>query len=403
MMIFTLFVAAFAAISTAQCQEVTETVTSCTTSYSEFAPSTAIRTAYYTSTFTYSFSITSTTQETITVTPVATTFTDVVNVTSTTITTITSVPAAVTVPASSGFFPLINRPNALGPAPTPAIIGRHRRGLIESRAQHLDRVKRLPKTPAGNTSGFIVLPNGSAQSLSRDFITDVVCNVAVNINSTQTTVVTATPVTELLVPATATAVSTSTFTVTETVLEVDAQPTEYAACQPNNVGKYHCHITFCHLSISNKSNTVCQSTTSWASRTSPSTSTASSSHPQRASPSPTLWFSTRHPPLTAASPVKTRRSALVPSTRLQSEPATCNSPMARLVPPYPRCQPLPCSHPSHCPRPTQACPTPLHPAPRTPRVTTRSCTCPPAPALHQPATRPWSPSRHPFPAPSKAR
>ncbi|KAJ8111786.1 hypothetical protein OPT61_g5706 [Boeremia exigua] len=234
-MILTVLVAAFAAFSTAQCQEVTETVTRCTTSYSEFAvPTESIKTASYFTTFTYNFSITSTTQETVTVTPLATTFTDVVNVTSTTTTTVISVPAATTIAAPAGFFPLINRPIALA-APTPTTVGRHRRGLIESRAEHLQRVKRLPKTPSGNTSGFIVLPNGDAQSLARGFPAHVDCQVIVNINSTTTTTVTGTPVTEVLVPATATAVSTSTFTVTETINEVDAQPTEYAACQANNV------------------------------------------------------------------------------------------------------------------------------------------------------------------------
>ena len=49
--------------------------------------------------------------------------------------------------------------------------------------------------------------------------------------------VTGKPVTSVLVPITATAVSTETLTTTETVVSVAAQPTEYAACQSNNVGE----------------------------------------------------------------------------------------------------------------------------------------------------------------------
>lgn len=234
-MILPLFIAAIAAISAAQCQEITETVTRCTTSYSEFPVPTGstIETLSTYATITNNMTITTTTQQTITVTPAATTFTDVVNATTTVTTTVTSVPAATTMPAPVGFFPLINAPAA---TPT-AFIGRHRRATIDTRAQHLEKVKRLPKTPKGNTGGFIVLANGHGQSLNRIYPWQVTCRYTVNINSTTTVVVTALPQTETLVPATATAVSTSTTTATETIIEIEAQPTEYAACQPNNVGK----------------------------------------------------------------------------------------------------------------------------------------------------------------------
>ncbi|KAJ4379202.1 hypothetical protein N0V86_005246 [Didymella sp. IMI 355093] len=233
-MILTLFVAALAAVSSAQCQEVTETVTRCTTSYSEFPLPTGstIETSFVYATITNHLSINSTTQQTITVTPVATTFTDVFNTTTTVTTTVTSVPAAITVPTPVGFFPLINTAAA-----TPTALGRHRRALIETRAQHLEKVKRLPKTPTGNTGGFIVLLDGQGQSFDRTFATNVTCRVTTNINSTTTIVVTGLPQTETLVPATATAVSTSTVTATETVIQIEATPTEYAACQPNNVGE----------------------------------------------------------------------------------------------------------------------------------------------------------------------
>lgn len=191
-----------------------------------------VETAYIYATTTNSFAITSTTQDTITVTPSATTFTDVVNVTSTIFTTVTSVPAATTLSAPAGFFPLMN---AGIPTATATAIGRHRRASIESRAEHLHKIKR--QTAPGNTGGFLVLPNGDAQSLNRIYPHSVECRISININSTETVIVTGDPKTEVLVPATATAVSTSTFSVTETIIEVQAQATEYAACQPNNVGK----------------------------------------------------------------------------------------------------------------------------------------------------------------------
>lgn len=210
-------------------------MTRCTTSYSMFPVPTGstIETFSTYTTITNNMTITSTTQEIITVTPAATTFTDVVNTTTTVTTTVTSVPAATTIPTPVGFFPIINTPSA---TPT-AAIGRHRRAMVETRAHHLEKVKRLPKTPEGNTGGFIVLPNGQGQSLNRVYASEVTCRYTVNINSTTTVVVTALPQTETLVPATATAVSTSTTTSTETIIEIQAQPTEYAACQPNNVGK----------------------------------------------------------------------------------------------------------------------------------------------------------------------
>lgn len=238
-MFLPLFIAALAAVSKAQCQEITETVTRCTTSYSEFPlPTGSItETSFVYATVTNNMTVTTTTQDTITVTPAATTFTDVVNTTTTVTTTITSVPAATTIPAPVGFFPLINTPTAIAAATGTSFVGRHRRAMVETRAQHLKKVKRLPKTPEGNTGGFIMFADGQGQSFDRAHPVGVTCRLTTNINSTTTVVVTGTPQTETLVPATATAVSTSTTTATETIIEIEAQPTEYAACQPNNVGK----------------------------------------------------------------------------------------------------------------------------------------------------------------------
>ncbi|KAF9694929.1 hypothetical protein EKO04_006866 [Ascochyta lentis] len=231
-MLVPFFIAAIAAIPAVKAQQdVTASVTRCTTRFGMFpAPTGAsLNTWYNYATTTNSFAVTTTTQETTTVTPSATTFTDVVNVTSTFFTTTTSVPAAVVVPTAAGFFPLL----AILATPAATPIGRYKRGSIESRAEHIHKVKR--QTAPGNTAGFIVSPDGSTSNLNRIYPQRVVCRVAVTVNSTTTTIVTGLPKTEVLVPATATAVSTATFSVTETVIEVVARPTTYAACEPNNV------------------------------------------------------------------------------------------------------------------------------------------------------------------------
>lgn len=241
-MIVPLIVAAFAAFTTAQCQLVTETVpVGCTTSYSEIDLPTdvPIPTAHFTTTYSNNMTITSTTQNTITVTPGATTsIIGVVNTTTTLTTTVVSVPAATTVPTPTGFFPILKTGLAV-PAPTStATIGRHRRAMIEARADHLQRLhRRFPETPAGNTVGYIVSDDGDGQDLVRSFPVYVECQVAVNINSTETVIVTGLPVTSTLLPATATALSTATITTTETIISIAPQPTVYAACQANNVGK----------------------------------------------------------------------------------------------------------------------------------------------------------------------
>ena len=294
-----LFIAVLAAASTAQCQSTSvssEIVTRCTTSYSEFpAPTGAnIETAYFFTFATNNLTITSTTQETTTVTPSATTFTDVVNVTSTFFSTFTSVPAAITIPAPASFFPLLNPVSSTTPTATATVtmtvtatvVGRHRRALVEPRAEHLQKAKRLPKTPLGNSGGFVVLPNGQGRSINRIYPAYVECRVNVNVNNMDTVIVTGLPKTEVLVPATATAVSTSTISVTEVVTEVQATPTEYAACQPNNVGKYP-RLLRPHIAGIGITTNTHQYPASGASTTDPFTSTASSSNPPRASPSPT--------------------------------------------------------------------------------------------------------------------
>jgi hypothetical protein len=238
-MIAPLLFALLAAATNAERQEVTDIVTRCTTSYSEINLPTGVptRTGYFTTTFTNNFSITSTTQSVITVTPAASTFYNVVNTTTTMTTTVVSTPSAITIPTPVGFFPVLKTGAATVPAPTAAAIGRHRRASLQSRARHLDLLRRLPITPAENTAGYIVLDNGDGQDLRRTFPVYVECQVSVEINSTETTIVTGKAVTSVLVPATATAVSTETFTTTETVVSVAARPTEYAACQSNNVGE----------------------------------------------------------------------------------------------------------------------------------------------------------------------
>lgn len=231
-MLVPLFIAAIAAIPAVKAQDVTASVTRCTTRFGMFPAPTGVSldTWYNYATTTNSFAITSTTQETTTITPSATTFTDVVNVTSTFFTTSTSIPVPVTVATPAGFFPLL-----ASAAPTATPIGRFKRASIDSRAEHIHKVKR--QTAPGNTAGFIVSPDGTTSNLNRIYPQRVVCRVAVTVNSTSTTIVTGLPKTETLVPATATSVSTATFSVTETIVEVQAQATTYAACGENNVGK----------------------------------------------------------------------------------------------------------------------------------------------------------------------
>lgn len=230
-MLVPFFIAAIAAIPAVKAQDVTASVTRCTTRFGMFpAPTGAsLDTWYNFATTTNSFAVTTTTQDTTTITPSATTFTDVVSVTSTFFTTSTSVPAAVTVPTPAGFFPLL----AMMATPAATPMGRYKRALIDSRAEHIHKVKR--QTAPGNTAGFIVSPDGTTSNLNRIYPQRVVCRVAVTVNSTTTTIVTGPPKTETLVPATATAVSTSTCSVTETIIEVVARPTTYAACESNNV------------------------------------------------------------------------------------------------------------------------------------------------------------------------
>jgi hypothetical protein len=237
-MLVPLFFAAIAAIPAVKAQNVTASVTRCETHFGMFPASTgsSLETWYKYSTTTKMFQITSTTQETITLTPSATTFTDVVDTTSTFFTTVTSVPAATTIPTPAGFFPLL----ILNPTPAPIV--RYKRGLIQSRTEHdLHTLNR--QTLPGNSAGFIVLPDGSTSNLTTEYPHHIVCRVTVTINSTSTTIVTGLPKTEILVPATATVVSTATFTVTETVVEVVPRPTVYAACQANNVGKCPHHVS----------------------------------------------------------------------------------------------------------------------------------------------------------------
>jgi hypothetical protein len=124
--------------------------------------------------------------------------------------TVVNTPSVTTIPTPVGFFPVLKT----GAATVPAVIGRHRRASLQSRARHLDLLRRLPITLAENTAGYIVLDDGEGKDLRRTFPVYVECQVSVKINRTETTIVTGEPVTSVLVPATATAVSTETFTTT---------------------------------------------------------------------------------------------------------------------------------------------------------------------------------------------
>jgi hypothetical protein len=236
-MLFHTLVAACAAISAVAAQDVTSSATRCTTRFGYYALPTgtagteAVPTWYRYSTTTNLFSITYTTRDTVTSTPDATTFTDMLTTTTTIITTTTSIPEPIVVATPAGFIAL----SAAGSA-VPTSNSRARRS-IEGRDGHaVSLFKR--QTAANNTGGFIVDRNGNVSSLDRKFIQRVDCRVSVTVNSTMTTIVTGTPETVVVAPATATSVSTTTISTTETITQIAPQQTIYEACQPNNVSKY---------------------------------------------------------------------------------------------------------------------------------------------------------------------
>ncbi|OAL51350.1 hypothetical protein IQ07DRAFT_586881 [Pyrenochaeta sp. DS3sAY3a] len=211
-------------------QDVSSTATSCSTHFTFVTTPTGSTSEQVPTTFkvpittTRYLEVTTTTRDTISVTPSATTFTDTVTTTTTFTTTTTSVPPTVTVPTSPGFFPLIA-------AETNA--ARIKRFEIEGRRNAL--TPGFSKRQQGSSGGFGVDDDGVPSDARFKKTTGVECQVVVSVNRTTTTIVTDPPETVVVAPQVATSVVTSTVSTTETVTTVVPTPTIYAACGSNNV------------------------------------------------------------------------------------------------------------------------------------------------------------------------
>lgn len=225
--------------------EVTSSATRCTTIFGYYpiptgtAGTEALPTWYRFTTKTNIFKATTTTRDTITVTPTATTLVDVVTSATTLYTTETSTPAAVTIAPSAGFIPLL----AVDFVQPTGGLSRAKRFELEARDPNV--LRRQLQMPGGNvTGGYRVDTNGVGSTMYRNYTLRVQCLVSVDINRTETTVVTGLPETVQVAPATATAVSTVTVSVTETIEETAPTPSIWLACQRNNVGTCEPLFTF---------------------------------------------------------------------------------------------------------------------------------------------------------------
>lgn len=227
------FLTVFAVISAVKAQDITSSVTSCTTHYGYYSTEAdAVPTSFSDpTTKTNVFRITYTTHDTVVITPSATVFTNVLTTTTTFTTTTTTAQPPIVVPTPPGFLPLL-----AGSFPNPTPIPRIKRRGIEGRdAYNLLMFKR--QTEANHTGGFAVDRNGVTSSLDRKHPMFVNCSIAVTVNSTRITVVTGFPETQYVPVQTATALSTSTVSVTTTITEIAPRETSYQACAANNVGE----------------------------------------------------------------------------------------------------------------------------------------------------------------------
>jgi hypothetical protein len=231
--------AAFAAMPVVIAQNVTSSVTSCTTSFGMDPLTTGTVETYWAWPFATTVNvvnITSTSCSTVFATASVSTITDVMMSTIVVEVTATSSPPPTTIPTPAGFLPLLAF-NPAGPTATGAI-SRLKRYEIEGRDAHhaLQMLKR--QTPANNTAGFIVDRYGHTSNLRRRHPRQVNCRVSVRINSTSTVVVNGGTETMWATGgAMATAMSTSFVTSTTTFTAVMPRRTVYAACQPNNIGR----------------------------------------------------------------------------------------------------------------------------------------------------------------------
>ncbi|KAH5315921.1 hypothetical protein HBI08_088540 [Parastagonospora nodorum] len=231
--------AALAAASVATAQNVTSSLTSCTTSFGMSPITTGTvptSVAWPFQTTMNVINITSTSCSTVFATRSASTITDIMMTTMTMAVTTTSVPSPTTVATPAGFLPLLVF-NPAGPTATGAI-SRFKRFELEGRDAFdaLQILKRQAQTPRNNTAGFAVDRNGHTTNLRRRYPQRVDCDVVVNIRSTSTRII-AGPVETVWASGgpMATAMSTSTVMTTTTFTAVMSRRTIYAACQSNNI------------------------------------------------------------------------------------------------------------------------------------------------------------------------
>jgi hypothetical protein len=223
-----IFAALLAIFPTVFTEDVTGYSIRCATRYG-YAPLTTgtVHTHWKYITTTNTICQTSVTHETITETPAATsTCFETTTEKSTILTTTTITPSPTYVPTPAGFKPLF----VVDPTPIPRV-----KRLALGAGGVFRAIKR--QTWPGYVAGFIAYADGTDSDLYKIYPHVVDCNETTIINTTRIDVVTGTPVTILLTPATAIAMVTKTLYVTNTVTEVIPQATIYAACARNNVGK----------------------------------------------------------------------------------------------------------------------------------------------------------------------
>jgi hypothetical protein len=228
-MVNTAILAALLAVfPTAFAEDVTGYFTRCATRYGYAPLSTGtVHTHWKYITTTNTICQTSVTHETITETPAATsTCFETTTERSTILTTTTITPSPTYVPTPAGFKPLF----VVDPTPIPRV-----KRLALGAGGVSRAIKR--QTWPGYVAGFIAYADGTDSDLYKIYPHVVDCNETRIINTTRIDVVTGTPVTVILTPATAIAMVTKTLYVTNTVTEVIPQATIYAACARNNVGK----------------------------------------------------------------------------------------------------------------------------------------------------------------------
>ena len=233
-MLLTAILAALAAVPAVFADNVTASVTRCTTSYGyqPLSSGTTVTTWYNQTTTTNYFDYTYTTRSVVLVTPSASTMTAMVTTTAVFEVTSTSTPVPTTIPTPANFLPLFAY------APNPTAISRAKRHDFQGRDHEIAMQIFRRQTLANNTGGFSVGRDGKTSNMYRKYPHRVDCRITYSINQTTTTVVTGLPETSFAAGPTAMVMSTITISSTTTVTAVAPRRTRYAACLENNVGEW---------------------------------------------------------------------------------------------------------------------------------------------------------------------